>query len=191
MTRRGILRILLAIGLLVVAGCAAAPGGSAPTTATKPPATTATKPPATTPTTATTPTKPPATATPKPPATAAATSRPRPTATPGRTPTPAQTIPATDPTSGLATMTLSQLPPEAGPVIVAIRYGGPFAYRQDGVTFQNREKILPKQPNGYYREYTVPTPGSPDRGARRIVMGREGEMYYTDDHYASFRRVYS
>ncbi len=57
---------------------------------------------------------------------------------------------------------------------------------KDGSTFQNREGILPPQPQGYYSEYTVETPGSSDRGARRIVGGKDGELYYTDDHYSSF-----
>jgi len=98
--------------------------------------------------------------------------------------------PTTDPTSGLATIAASDLPPEAAPVLAAIASGGPFGYSQDGVVFSNREGILPKRSSGYYREYTVPTPGSPDRGARRIVTGVAGEAYYTADHYASFRRVW-
>lgn len=67
---------------------------------------------------------------------------------------------------------------------------GPFEHRQDGSTFQNRERRLPAQARGYYREYTVETPGSGDRGARRIVTGGDPptEYYYTDDHYRSFRR---
>ena len=60
---------------------------------------------------------------------------------------------------------------------------------QDGIEFQNREGILPDMPAGYYHEYTVVTPGSPDRGARRIVTGPAGEMYYTGDHYDSFQRI--
>jgi ribonuclease T1 len=70
-----------------------------------------------------------------------------------------------------------------------IEAGGPFPYRQDGATFQNREGLLPSEPAGYYREYTVETPGSEDRGARRIIAGKGGELYWTDDHYASFTRI--
>lgn len=86
----------------------------------------------------------------------------------------------------------SALPAEARAVVLAIEDGGPFAYDRDGITFGNREGLLPKQPRGFYREYTVPTPGSSDRGARRIVAGEDGFLFYTDDHYASFRliRVY-
>ncbi len=81
------------------------------------------------------------------------------------------------------------LPPQAQPVLAAIARGGPYAQRQDGSVFQNRERRLPSQPRGYYREYTVPTPGTRDRGARRIVTGGDPpvEYYYTDDHYGSFR----
>lgn len=67
--------------------------------------------------------------------------------------------------------------------------GGPFPYRQDGSEFSNRERRLPQAGSGYYREYTVETPGSPDRGARRIVTGRDGEVYYTSDHYRTFVRL--
>lgn len=82
------------------------------------------------------------------------------------------------------------LPVEAHAVLGRIAHGGPFDYRQDGGVFQNRERQLPPQPRGYYREYTVETPGSPDRGARRIITGGEppSEYWYTDDHYRSFRR---
>lgn len=81
------------------------------------------------------------------------------------------------------------LPPEAFDTIDLIQRGGPFPYRQDGKTFGNREGLLPDEARGYYREYTVPTPGSPDRGARRIVTGGSppSAWYYTDDHYRSFR----
>jgi ribonuclease T1 len=83
------------------------------------------------------------------------------------------------------------LPVEARQTLRLIAAGGPFPYDRDGMTFQNRERRLPAQPPGYYREYTVLTPGSPDRGARRIVSGGNPpvEFYYTDDHYRSFRQV--
>jgi guanyl-specific ribonuclease Sa len=85
---------------------------------------------------------------------------------------------------------LSQLPPQARQTVNLIEHGGPFPYpAQDGVVFHNSEHLLPREPDGYYREYTVVTPGSPDRGARRIVVGAHGEYYYTGDHYASFVRV--
>jgi ribonuclease T1 len=84
---------------------------------------------------------------------------------------------------------IEELPAEAIETLRLIAQGGPFPYDQDGATFQNREGLLPAHPRGYYREYTVETPGSPDRGARRIVTGDRGERYYTDDHYDSFRWV--
>ena len=90
------------------------------------------------------------------------------------------------------------LPPEAIDTLQRIARGGPFEYRQDGATFQNREHRLPLQPRGYYREYTVETPGSRDRGARRIIAGGglpgdspPIEYFYSDDHYRSFRRFTS
>ena len=81
------------------------------------------------------------------------------------------------------------LPPEARATLELIKAGGPFPYPQDGRVFSNREHLLPLQSRGYYREYTVRTPGARDRGARRIVAGGRGEYYYTDDHYHSFRRI--
>ena len=83
------------------------------------------------------------------------------------------------------------LPPEAIETLALIQRGGPFPYRTDGTTFQNRERLLPAKPRGYYREYTVPTPGSRDRGARRIVAGGNPPevFYYTADHYSSFRQI--
>ena len=84
---------------------------------------------------------------------------------------------------------VADLPPEARAVLEAIERGGPFAYRKDGSVFGNRERLLPDRPRDYYREYTVPTPGRRDRGPRRIVSGHDGERYYTDDHYRSFRRI--
>ena len=83
----------------------------------------------------------------------------------------------------------SDLPPEARAAIVLIRQGGPFPYERDGITFGNREKLLPARGRGWYREYTVRTPGDRTRGARRIVAGRDGTLYYTDDHYRSFKRI--
>jgi ribonuclease T1 len=82
-----------------------------------------------------------------------------------------------------------QLPREALETIALIRKGGPFPYERDGVTFGNREKLLPARERGWYREYTVKTPGERTRGARRIVAGRDGTLYYTDDHYQSFKRI--
>ena len=84
---------------------------------------------------------------------------------------------------------VEKLPLEARQTVALIKAGGPFPYAQDGKTFQNREKHLPPRERGYYREYTVKTPGAKDRGARRIVSGRGGEFYYTEDHYRSFRRI--
>ena len=81
------------------------------------------------------------------------------------------------------------LPAQARETIALIRQGGPYPYERDGAVFGNFEKQLPPQPRGYYREYTVRTPGVKNRGARRIVAGRGGEFYYTDDHYNSFKRV--
>ncbi|MBI3959338.1 MAG: hypothetical protein HY328_11065 [Chloroflexi bacterium] len=91
--------------------------------------------------------------------------------------------------SGLPFILYDDLPRQAKETIHLIDDGGPFPFRQDDATFQNREGILPPKPRGFYREYTVITPGSPDRGARRIVAGEDGVLYYTDDHYASFREV--
>jgi ribonuclease T1 len=88
---------------------------------------------------------------------------------------------------------LRQLPREARETLALIRAGGPFPYDKDGTVFGNRERLLPRQARGYYTEYTVRTPGSRDRGARRIVAGGDprtsGEYWYTDDHYRSFRRI--
>jgi ribonuclease T1 len=88
---------------------------------------------------------------------------------------------------------LGSLPLEAQTTISVIRKGGPFPYPKDGVVFGNREKVLPKQPRGFYTEYTVKTPGERSRGARRIVVCGEPrsstELYYTDDHYATFKRI--
>jgi ribonuclease T1 len=96
----------------------------------------------------------------------------------------------TDPESGLPIVQVSDLPPEAAETLDLIDAGGPFPEPdRDGSTFENREDLLPDHPMGYYKEYTVPTPGRDDRGARRIVAGEGGELYYTDDHYRSFSRI--
>ena len=81
------------------------------------------------------------------------------------------------------------LPEEARQTVVMILHGGPFPHRQDGTVFGNIEGRLPARERGYYREYTVPTPGSDDRGARRLVVGVGGDVYYTADHYGSFHQV--
>ncbi|MGA8255019.1 MAG: ribonuclease domain-containing protein [Nocardioides sp.] len=83
----------------------------------------------------------------------------------------------------------ADLPEPAIEVLRRIAAGGPFDYSEDGSTFNNFEALLPDQPRGYYTEYTVMTPGSDDRGARRIVAGENGERYWTDDHYATFSRI--
>ncbi|MGW4163192.1 ribonuclease domain-containing protein [Streptomyces sp. NPDC004788] len=109
-------------------------------------------------------------------------------ATPSRT-TAAVSTAAPSARSGLPTVRESRLPAEARKTLVLIRAGGPFPYAKDGAVFSNFERVLPKEKRGYYHEYTVRTPGERDRGARRLVTGGDGEVYYTDDHYASFREV--
>ncbi len=89
----------------------------------------------------------------------------------------------------LAGIPLANLPIEAQETLRLIRSGGPFPHARDGAVFLNREGRLPKLPRGSYREYTVKTPGSRDRGARRIVHSARGDFYYTADHYRSFRRI--
>jgi ribonuclease T1 len=111
------------------------------------------------------------------------------------------TAPTTAPTSStyvvapaaIDTCALSSLPSQAADTLDLIHSGGPFPYRQDGTVFQNREGILPDESSSYYHEYTVITPGSPDRGARRLIGGgamtTPEHVYYTGDHYASFCEV--
>lgn len=138
----------------------------------------------------------------KPKATPTATRKARATSTPAadaNTPPTATAKPTAKPTStpkaaatragSLPIIAYDDLPPEAHDTIALIDRGGPFPFSRDGVTFQNRERILPRKADGYYHEYTVITPGENDRGARRIVTGEDGEMYYTDDHYDSFREI--
>ena len=97
--------------------------------------------------------------------------------------------------NSLASVRVAQLPRQGQETYEAIRKGGPFLYDKDGMVFGNRERLLPAQKRGYYREYTVTTPGSRDRGARRIVCGGPSRTpnacYYTADHYASFRQIVS
>lgn len=89
--------------------------------------------------------------------------------------------------STMSAKALSSLPAEASQTWRLIQRGGPFPYpRNDGVVYENREKVLPSKQAGYYHEYTVPTPGSADRGPRRLITGGSQELYYTGDHYASF-----
>jgi len=93
-----------------------------------------------------------------------------------------------------AVISASALPVQGKEVMEQIRLGGPFRYEKDGTVFGNRERLLPGQKRGYYREYTVPTPGLNHRGARRIVCGGQkprapDDCFYTEDHYASFRLI--
>ena len=92
-------------------------------------------------------------------------------------------------TQGVTAIAAAELPAEARATLQAIKQGGPFAYERDGVAFGNYERILPRQARGYYREYTVETPGVRNRGARRIVCGPLPECYYTSDHYQTFKRI--
>ena len=94
----------------------------------------------------------------------------------------------------MASVAFAELPKEAQATDRLIRAGGPFPYPKDGIVFGNRERLLPAQPRGYYRDYTVKTPGERNRGARRIVCGgrevtRPDACFYTGDHYASFQRI--
>jgi ribonuclease T1 len=84
---------------------------------------------------------------------------------------------------------LSSLSVEAVHTVALINAGGPFPYDRDGIVFENREGLLPAEASSYYHEYTVPTPGASDRGARRIIEGSGGELYWTDDHYRTFERI--
>lgn len=94
-------------------------------------------------------------------------------------------VPGAD--SGFEVVAFADLPPEAEETWQLVERGGPFPHpEQDGTVFGNREGLLPEEPPGYYHEYTVATPGSSGRGARRLVTGTEDELYYTGDHYESF-----
>ena len=106
----------------------------------------------------------------------------------------ADTTWARDAGAELSVAFLKQLPPEARRTYLLIHSGGPFPYRKDGIVFGNRERLLPGHARGFYREYTVSSPGVRDRGARRIVCGgmqwqSPESCFYSADHYASFRRI--
>lgn len=109
------------------------------------------------------------------------------------TPAPSATaspIPGRPAPGAQATVALSTLPSQVAATVRLVESGGPFPYpRNDGVVFHNAERHLPRERDGYYHEYTVPTPGSPDRGARRLITGAPGEYWYTADHYDTFVRV--
>ena len=102
-------------------------------------------------------------------------------------PAAAQKLPA--PSPPIAVVEAVELPKEARDTILLIRKGGPYPYAKDGAVFGNREGQLPPQKHGYYKEYTVKTPGVRTRGTRRIITGAGGELYYTDDHYNHLRRI--
>jgi ribonuclease T1 len=95
--------------------------------------------------------------------------------------------------TSLPEINVTNLPPAAQKTLALIRYGGPFPFGKDGVVFGNYEGLLPKQKRGYYHEFTVKTEGTRSRGARRIIVGGEPavskDLYYTDDHYATFKRI--
>ncbi len=94
-----------------------------------------------------------------------------------------------DPDSGLRLVSVNDLPPQASETLSLIKSDGPYPYPADDGVFGNFEGFLPEHERGYYREYTVVTPGSDDRGARRIVVGQGGEYYWTNDHYRTFQRI--
>ena len=89
----------------------------------------------------------------------------------------------------MTTISAAQLPAQARTTLRAIKRGGPFAYQRDGVVFNNYEHALPERRRGYYHEYTVKTPGTHNRGTRRIISGATGEYFYTADHYQTFNRI--
>lgn len=105
--------------------------------------------------------------------------------------TAAPTVRSTVAMKAVGDICYSALPSQAHDTLRLIEAGGPYPYPKDGTVFSNREGVLPKHDGGYYHEYTVKTPGSPDRGARRIVTGQKGgqEDYYTGDHYRTFNLV--
>jgi len=122
--------------------------------------------------------------------TAARSSAPKPSAPPRPSASAATAASAWVPTNtAIADVCRSRLPAQAQDTLGLIAKGGPYPYRSDGIVFENRESRLPREKSGYYHEYTVVTPGSDDRGARRIVTGSVGEQYWTADHYDSFQEI--
>jgi ribonuclease T1 len=112
------------------------------------------------------------------------------TATPDAPPSAAALATASStPRSRLPGVALGELPRPAHDTLNLIDRGGPYPYDQDDTVFSNAERLLPQRPAGYYREYTVVTPGVSSRGTRRLVVGALGDVFYTDDHYGSFRQV--
>jgi ribonuclease T1 len=122
---------------------------------------------------------------------AGAATNPATTRSTGNSPTTTRSKASTTrPKGDFATIKVSELPPEGRTTLKLIASNGPFPFpKNDGVVFSNFEKVLPSQPKGYYHEYTVITPGAPTRGTRRIITGKSGEQYYTNDHYKSFKIV--
>ncbi|WP_030233566.1 ribonuclease [Streptomyces sp. NRRL S-350] len=114
-------------------------------------------------------------------------SAPKPSPPRGGPSAPAGTWVPADP--ALADVCLTKLPSQAQDTVGLIAKGGPYPYSRDGIVFENRESRLPKKAGGYYHEYTVVTPGSDDRGTRRVVTGNSGEEYWSGDHYATFQEI--
>lgn len=112
---------------------------------------------------------------------------------PGQTASGASAASGAQERGALTTVTKAQLPGEAAETLRLIKAGGPFPFSEDGVLFRNSAALLPQHPRGYYHTFTVRTPGAADRGQRRIVCGgprkQIGDCYYTDDYYASFKRI--
>lgn len=170
--RRAALGLLAASLVLGLAGCTGSPGPEAATTQSPTAAATS----ATTPGASTSPRVTDGPSAPQPP--------PAPTNYPD-----ADTLAPAAATTALPTIDVRELPAQAVTTLQLIKDGGPFPFPRDGVVFQNRERRLPDRSPGFYHEYTVPTPGSTDRGARRIVTGADGSRFWTADHYDSFQEV--
>ncbi|MGA5823965.1 ribonuclease [Kitasatospora sp. NPDC094028] len=118
---------------------------------------------------------------------AAGSSAPKPSPPAGKSPAPAGTWVPADP--ALADVCRTKLPSQAQDTLALIAKNGPYPYNRDGIVFENRESRLPKKTDGYYHEFTVVTPGSNDRGTRRVVTGGAGEQYWSPDHYATFQEI--
>jgi ribonuclease T1 len=104
-------------------------------------------------------------------------------------PSPSPSAGSQTPRSGLPSIAVADLPKQARDTLALIDRGGPYPYSQDNTVFSNLERVLPERPKGYYREYTVVSPGSSSRGTRRLVVGAQGDIYFTADHYQTFRQV--